>query len=401
MSKLTPSTALTSSTVRSIRSPERIGKCLCRSVTSRSGRSCRRAHAGAPPPGRAPARSLVGMRRAHPVVLAGSRAARASRSRADVAAVAYGQRGAKRQASGGSIRSGGRPGIAVSRPSRMPSPSSCGSAPSSASVYGCSGLSKRSSVDACSTTWPGVHDDDVVRRLGDDAHVVRDDDHRHVVLVPEVVEQVEHRRLDGHVERGRRLVGDQELRVAGERDRDHHALAHPAREAVRVVVEPLGRARDPHLLEQLDRLLPRLRLRHVVVAPDRLGDLRPDRQRRVQRGHRILEDHRDLAAAHVLELLLGELREVLPVEHDRAGDDLRRRLRDQAHDRERGHGLPAAGLADDAERLAALDREADAVDRAHDALAGEEVRPQVVDLEQRHATSPSSSGRARRAGRRR
>ena len=45
-----------------------------------------------------------------------------------------------------------------------------------------------------------------------------------------------------------------------------------------------------------------------------------------------------------------------PSKHDRAGDDLRRRLRDQAHDRERGHRLAAAGLADDPERLPLLDR---------------------------------------------
>ena len=66
------------------------------------------------------------------------------------------------------------------------------------------------------------------------------------------------------------------------------------------------------------------------------------------------------------------------------GDDLRGRLRDQAHDRERGHRLAAAGLADDPERLALLDREADAVDGAHDALAGEEVGAEVVDFEQGH-----------------
>ena len=86
----------------------------------------------------------------------------------------------------------------------------------------------------------GVHDDDVVGRLRDDAHVVGDDDHRHLVLVAEVLEQVEHLRLHGDVERGRRLVRDQELRVARERDRDHHALAHAAGEAVRIVVEPLA-----------------------------------------------------------------------------------------------------------------------------------------------------------------
>ena len=49
------------------------------------------------------------------------------------------------------------------------------------------------------------------RRLGDDAHVVRDEDHRHPVRLAELVEQVEHLRLHGHVERGRRLVGDQQL----------------------------------------------------------------------------------------------------------------------------------------------------------------------------------------------
>ena len=49
------------------------------------------------------------------------------------------------------------------------------------------------------------------------------------------VDQLEDLRLDGHVERGRRLVGDQHVRVVDERHRDHRALAHAARELVRVV----------------------------------------------------------------------------------------------------------------------------------------------------------------------
>jgi hypothetical protein len=231
----------------------------------------------------------------------------------------------------------------------------------------------------------GVHDDDLVRRLRDDAHVVGDDDHRHLVLVAEVVEKIEDGCLHGDVERGRRLVCDQQLGVAGERDRDHHALPHPAGEAVRVVAQAFCGAWDPHLLEQLDRLLVGLLLGDVVVAPDRLGDLRPDRQGRVQRRHRILEDHRDLAAADVLELALGELGQVAPLVLDGAGDDLRRRLRDQAHDRERRHRLAAARLAHDPERLPLLDREADPVDGAHGSFPREEVRPEVVDFEQRHA----------------
>ena len=60
----------------------------------------------------------------------------------------------------------------------------------------------------------------------------------------QVAHQVEDLRLDGHVERGGGLVGDQQLGVAGQRHRDHRALPHAAGELVRVVVDPLGRLRD-------------------------------------------------------------------------------------------------------------------------------------------------------------
>ena len=42
-----------------------------------------------------------------------------------------------------------------------------------------------------------------------------------------VAEEGEDLGLDGDVERGRRLVGEQELGLAGERHGDHHALALP------------------------------------------------------------------------------------------------------------------------------------------------------------------------------
>ena len=46
----------------------------------------------------------------------------------------------------------------------------------------------------------------------------------------------------------------------------------------------------------------------------------------------------------------------------------------------RGDALAAAGLADQAERLAGPDVQRDAVDRLHHAVMGEEVGPQIVDL---------------------
>ena len=102
-----------------------------------------------------------------------------------------------------------------------------------------------------------VHDDDVVAHLRNDAEVVRDQQDRHPHPLAQLHQQLEDLRLDRHVERGRRLVGDDQLRVACERHRDHHALPHAARELMRVVVEPPSGLRDADELEHLERTRPR------------------------------------------------------------------------------------------------------------------------------------------------
>ena len=58
-------------------------------------------------------------------------------------------------------------------------------------------------------------------------------------------------------------------------------------------------------------------------------------------------------------------------------------LRDEAHDRQAGHALAAARLADEAHDLATIDVEVDAVHGAHDPVARVERRAQALDLEQR------------------
>ena len=47
-------------------------------------------------------------------------------------------------------------------------------------------------------------------------------------LVAYALEQLQHLRLNRDVERGRRLVRDEDARTAGERRGDHRALAHAA-----------------------------------------------------------------------------------------------------------------------------------------------------------------------------
>ena len=66
---------------------------------------------------------------------------------------------------------------------------------------------------------------------------------------------------------------------------------------MRVVVDAALGTRDADLCEPRDRELARLARRHVAVQHHRLDQLVADGEDRVQRRHRVLEDHRDLASA--------------------------------------------------------------------------------------------------------
>ena len=60
-----------------------------------------------------------------------------------------------------------------------------------------------------------VHHRDLGAEVPDDREVVGDEQERDVELALQVLEQVDHLRLDRHVERGDRLVGHEQLGVAG------------------------------------------------------------------------------------------------------------------------------------------------------------------------------------------
>ena len=161
--------------------------------------------------------------------------------------------------------------------------------------------------------------------------------------------QVDDLRPHRDVERGDRLVGDQEVGVGADGARDHRALALAAGEFVRIAGGIAGhearlfaahRARAP---ARRVRSQPCTRRCSVSVAPIVMRGLSaPDgswntscRRRRSWRS----------AAA-------GDGRRVLAVEAHRA---VRRRL--QADQRAAERRFAAAALADQAERLAARDRD--------------------------------------------
>jgi hypothetical protein len=84
----------------------------------------------------------------------------------------------------------------------------------------------------------------------------------------------------------------------------------PPGELVRIRIEALRGRRDANELHQRERALARLAPAHAAMLDQRLGDLEPDLEDRVQRRHRLLEDHADAVAAHRLGLRRARRRHV-------------------------------------------------------------------------------------------
>ena len=208
----------------------------------------------------------------------------------------------------------------------------------------------------------GVEDADPVAHLPDHAEVVADEEHRRPELLLQARDQVEHLRLDGRVETGRRLVEDQQRRVVRERHRDHRALLHAAGELMRVAAQHRFRVGDLHLAQHLERQLLRLaRGRGGAADAKDLGHLLAHPQGRVERPAGILVDHRELARAEPSQLAPREADDVAARHPDRARADTAVR-RQVADDGERRRRLAAARLADEPVGLARGDRERDAAE---------------------------------------
>ena len=200
--------------------------------------------------------------------------------------------------------------------------------------------------------------------------------------------QLEDLRLRRHVERRRRLVGDQQVGVVDERHRDHHALAHAARELVRVVVDPALGARDADRLQQLERARP---ARLASTRPGGGGSPRRAARRSCAPGSATSSDPgrssrcrcRGSRAAR-LGLVVSRsspLKRASPVV-------IVSRFGVQAHDRQAGDALAASRTRRRCRASCPSRPEADAVDRLDDAVVG---RKWVLKVAGPRA-APSASG---------
>jgi hypothetical protein len=227
---------------------------------------------------------------------------------------------------------------------------------------------------------PRVHDRNPVACLGDDSEVVGDQQQTGIEVGAQVGEDPEDLCLDDHVEGRRRLVGYHQARLEDQRQRDHDPLAHPARELVRILLE--ARGRDAHLRQCFERALAHLIAIHSgAVSSQRFEEVALDRVQGVEPGHRLLEDQSDSGPAQVAKLVGVEADEIATLVENLSGDA--GVCRQQAEDPAPERRLSAAGLADEADGLAAVDLERDSVDRAHGIAAGPVPDAKPADVENR------------------
>ncbi|CAM5693360.1 hypothetical protein SVIOM342S_03321 [Streptomyces violaceorubidus] len=224
-----------------------------------------------------------------------------------------------------------------------------------------------------------VHHRDPVGEVRDDAHVVGDQQDTRAGLGREPPQQVEDLGLHGHVERGGGFVGDQQRRFVGDGHGDDDPLALAAGELERIGAGPLLGLGDADAAQQFDGARGGVGRGRPPVVADHLGDLLADPGERVERGGRLLEDHRDGRSAQPGQPLLvgaddvGAVHDGPPGGAGVAGQ--------QPHGRQRDGGLARARLADQGERLAGRYVQGHAPHGLHRAGLRGEDDAQVVEVE--------------------
>ena len=181
------------------------------------------------------------------------------------------------------------------------------------------------------------------------------------------------------------VVGSSAIRKfwpAGERHRDHDALAHPARKLVGIGAGSALGVRNTDLGQKLDDAPLALGALEVEVDVKRFADLEADGETGIERRHRLLENHRDVFAGDPPPLTCGHRQEIHSVEgHAVGGHGCGRRQK--AHRRQHRHRLAGAGFADDREHFVAIEGEIEPVHCSERAVPGGERDAEVADFKKR------------------
>ena len=189
----------------------------------------------------------------------------------------------------------------------------------------------------------------------DHGKVVGDENQRQPHFFLHLLEQVDHLRLNGNVERRHRLVTDNQLGLQDQGASNADALALAAGKFVGVAVDLAAQQAD-FFHHGVHALLDFFVAEIGIVGAQRLGNDAADAHAGIERCQRVLEDHLDVFALepHGFGRQADQL---FAVKQNAAGAGF-----DQADNGAGKGGFAAAGFADHAEGFAGFEIERYAVD---------------------------------------
>ena len=248
-----------------------------------------------------------------------------------------------------------------------------------------------------------IHDSDAGGEIAYDRHRMRNEQVGKSEITLQLRKQVDDLGADADVERGYRLVANNEFGAKGEGAGNADALPLSAGEFMRVAAE--GGFVEAHSAQEFDNAAAKVELRStgqpgacpelvegaafptlVPVNDERFGDDVLHAKARVERGERVLKDDLQVApkAAHFAPV---GCKQVATFEQNRAGSRL-----NQAQNQASERALAGAGFADQAQCLSAMNFERNVVDGANFTArfsaqsgvgVGENFR-EVADFQQGH-----------------
>lgn len=150
----------------------------------------------------------------------------------------------------------------------------------------------------------GTQDEDTIGDGGEQARIVADDEHGKVPLRAKLLEQIEHAALREGVERGGRLVCEQERRLLGERLCDGYALCFSAAELMRKGCGNALGIGEAGCAEGCEDCAA------ASVGRKHVAKLRFDAAIRAEAAEWILKDEADTAAAQGAALRRGDVEQI-------------------------------------------------------------------------------------------
>ena len=164
-----------------------------------------------------------------------------------------------------------------------------------------------------------VHGGDTVGRALQQPQVVGDDHDRGTQLPHQRHERLDDLHLDQRVQRGRGLIGDDQLRLAREGRGDGRALQHAAGELVGVAPQQRRRLRHTQAPEQVHRPRIRSARRQPAMQLQRASHLRAHAPQRVEGAEGVLRHERHARPPQRCRLVDSGCADDLAVEPDLAG----------------------------------------------------------------------------------